>query len=104
MTNRRFRSYKRALALLSASEFGSPDNTDEIAILREQAQDLLLTRDADVDEADDLEHHAAIALSRLVADGAITGAVAFELWRHIKACGPEEATPSPVAAAPQVIR
>lgn len=103
MTNRRYLSYKRALALLSASEFGAPE-TDDIAILRGQAQDLLLTRDADVDEADDLEHHAAIALSRLVADGAITGAVAFELWRHIKGCGPEEAAPSPVAAAPQVIR
>jgi hypothetical protein len=86
VTPSRYRHYRRALGLTFALEahLGMKDSD----LLRELAQDLLLTRGNDPQDAEPLLDHLARALTRLIEEGSLSRGVSTELWREIRHCGP----------------
>lgn len=87
MTARRFRDYRRAVStidLLDEQRIGARP----VAVLRDAAESLLLSREASQDElGDDLDELAG-TLTTLTSTGAIDLDTATRLWRLILACGP----------------
>ena len=85
MTARRYRHYRRALVLTYAVEddVGLKDG----ALLREIAQDMLLTRGDPLNAEPHLDHLARV-LTRLIEEGALSLGDSTELWRELRQCGP----------------
>lgn len=86
MTARRHRHYRRALVLILA--FEENVGKRDADLLRELAQDMLLTRGTESEDVDALLDPLALALARLVDEEALPFGVATELWREVQACGP----------------
>jgi len=86
MTERRYLSYRRALRAINQVD---PDRAGRggIELLRQVAEDLLLSREPSAD-SDELAEQAAIALTHLTVRGVVTRALADEVWRSICASGP----------------
>jgi hypothetical protein len=95
VTRRRYTSYQRALRGLGALD-GRNVGSEAIGILRQTAEDLLLSRKASA-ETEDLADQAAIALTQLTVRGRVSRPRASELWRAIFESGPggDEAAGSP---------
>ena len=89
MTPARHRAYRRALEAL---EVVAEDLLDpaEHALLRDAAEGLLLARDSEREEAEDLRLKAALALSLLVGSRRCPDELADDLWGRLVACGPAE--------------
>ena len=87
MTPARYRAYRRALEALQlvAEDLLDPA---EHALLRDAAEGLLLARDSERDEAEDLRLKAALALSLLVGSRRCPDELADDLWARLLACGP----------------
>jgi hypothetical protein len=104
VTARRYRHYRRALVLTYAVEedVGLRDG----AVLREIAQDMLLTRGADPIDAEPHLDHLARVLTRLIEEGALSLDDSTELWRELRQCGPrpnERREPDQPAERPQEV-
>ena len=87
MTAYRYLAYKRiqrSLARIGDHRL----NAETVELLRDMAEGLLLARDHEIDEAEELETSAALALSLLVGTSHLTDAEADSLWRGMNACGP----------------
>ena len=86
MTNRRYLSYRRALGWIDAidEELAGPE---PIRLLREDAEDLLLSRGAPAEVAE-LEGQVADTLRRLADLRVITLALAREIEHTLRAAGP----------------
>ena len=67
---------------------------DERELLRDVAEGLLLARDDDGNEIDELRTKAAVALSLLVGVGRWSDAAADAVWERLVACGPLDGSPS----------
>lgn len=85
MNPERHAAYRRFLSIverLGSDRLGA----ETVERLRDVAEGLLLARqDGDADE---LERHASMLLSGLVADGRSTDRWADRLWCELAACGP----------------
>jgi len=93
MTAYRYLAYKRvqrSLARIGAARL----NEETGELLRDMAEGLLLSREDELEEAEELETSAALALSLLVGTAHLTDAEADALWRSINACGPLPAADS----------
>ena len=86
MNARRHRHYRRALVLILAFEENA--GLAESELVRELAQDMLLTRDPDTEEIDALLDPLALTLARMVDEEILSLAVATEIWREVQSCGP----------------
>jgi hypothetical protein len=86
VTASRHRHYRRALVLIFALEedVGMKDSH----VLREIAQDLLLTRGREPQEAERRLDHLARVLTRLIEESALSLGASTELWRELRRCGP----------------
>ena len=87
MTSQRllaYKSLKRSLA--RTGETGV--NPDTVELLRDMGEGLLLSRDGEADEAEELERSFALALSLLVSSGHLTDPEADALWQRMSDCGP----------------
>lgn len=90
MTTHRHYHYKHALGLigrLDPRRIGSASS-----LLRDLAQDLLLSREATV-ESDDLADQVRITLDGMLSRHEIPGWMARELWSSIYSCGPGATAP-----------
>ena len=100
MNRTRYLAYRRVHELLdsgAASDVGA----EERELIRDLAEQMLLTRARDADDAAEVSQGAALALRTLTARGDISGGTARELWEEICAAGPDPfATPIPVFEAP----
>ena len=93
MTAYRYLAYKRvqrSLARVAATRL----NDETAELLRDMAEGLLLAREDEIEEAEELETSAALALSLLVGTAHLTDAEADALWRSMNACGPLPAADS----------
>ena len=98
MTQDRYHSYKRVTAALAAP-WASRLDSFEREVLRQIAEDLLLSRTHQLDEAEDARQNAAVALSLLVGSQRMTDEEADLLWLEIAGCGPApDAEPALTAA------
>jgi len=101
MTDARYRNYRRALARIDIIEESSGDR-EATALLRESAQDLLLSRDTPRDGDDPLEA-AALVLTQLLVTGAISRSQANAVMEPLHASGPErvsiDASEAPLSSA-----
>lgn len=87
MTPRRYRDYRRALAVIGVLDEDRV-GARPVAVLRDAAENLLLNRSAwQEDLADDLDEIAG-TLTALRSSGAVDIDTATRLWRMILACGP----------------
>lgn len=87
MTTRRYDAYRRIrteIELLSRAALADAEKE----LLRDVAEGLLLARDGDGEEIDELRTKAAVSLSLLVGLGRWTDAAADEMWERLVACGP----------------
>ena len=87
MTSRRYEHYRRAVARIEwmESEGISPEYRD---VLREIAQDHLLSRGTGREAAEELDTDAAAALDHMTATGLIPLGVSDELRRALHGAGP----------------
>jgi hypothetical protein len=87
MTSERYRNYRRALELIEAVDprrSVSPDRD----LLTDLAEEMLLVRaDQPVGKQ---ARRVTDCLARLVETGAVERSIAEELWRAIRAAGPDE--------------
>jgi hypothetical protein len=87
VTSRRYRDYRKALSLIGLLD-EERVGARPIAVLRDAAERMLLSRSAaQEDLADDLDELAG-TLTALRSSGAIDVDTATRLWRLILACGP----------------
>jgi hypothetical protein len=86
VTPQRYRHYRHALVLIFALEGGR--GMKEGDVLRELAQDLLLTRDTDPQDAERHLEHLARVLTLLVNEGGLSLPDSTDLWRTLRQCGP----------------
>ena len=93
MTRRRYEAYGRICTEL---ELASSETltADEGELLRDVAEGLLLARDNDGDEIDELRTKAGVALSLLVGLGRWSDAAADVVRERLVACGPLDGSPS----------
>lgn len=100
MTPRRYAAYRRIcteLEGLSAEALAE----GERELLRDVAEGLLLARDDEDEEIDELRTKAAVSLSLLVGLGRWSDAAADEVWERLVACGPLGGSATRVARAVQ---
>jgi hypothetical protein len=96
MTNLRYESYRRVLAVLD--ELEAPElEGDEREVLRDAAEGLLLTREGEEHERDKILLDAWLVLSSLVRTGRWRYRAAEQMRRMLEACGPDR-IPERVAA------
>jgi hypothetical protein len=81
-----YKSLKRSLHRLAEARV----NPETAELLRDMAEGLLLTRDGELDQADELETSAALALSLLAGSGHLSDPEADALWQRMSDCGPSE--------------
>ena len=100
MNHFRYLAYRRVNELLDAAETEHAGG-DERALIRDMAEQMLLTRAGEAEDADEVAHSAAMALRALSARGSVTRTTAIELWEELCAAGPEPfVRPTPVFPAP----
>ncbi len=93
MNSRRYRSYRRAQDWIDRmAEGGVPP--EPVALLHEIAEDLLLTRDGEADDADIHADHAAVTLLELISDGRVPRVIACEVWDALQGAGPDSLRPT----------
>jgi hypothetical protein len=73
----------------------------ERKLLRDVAEGLLLARDDEDEEIDELRTKAAVSLSLLVGLGRWSDAAADEVWERLVACGPLDNAGARMARAVQ---
>ena len=93
MTTARYRNYRRALAWIDMLE-PPGDRPDAHEVLRQCAEDLLLTREPCREEDDPVETAAGV-LTPLVVSGACSRVLADTIMECLHESGPE---PAPAAA------
>ena len=96
MNHSRYLAYRHTRELLE-SEGADGLDPEERELMRDMAEQMLLTRAADADDADEVSHGAALALRTLAARGDISRSLASELWEEICAAGPD---PYPAVSPP----
>jgi hypothetical protein len=87
MTSQRLLAYKslrRSLGRVSETRL----DAETTELLRDMGEGLLLARDGELEEAEELETNAALALSLLVGTGHLTDPEADALWHRMSDCGP----------------
>lgn len=94
MNYSRYRSYRRLRELLPG--LGSGLSIDELELLRQTAEDLLLTRPGHEDLADEAIDRAAGILAMLVMSGRLPETHAVLLREGVAACGPERPLEGPL--------
>ncbi len=87
VTSRRYLSYCRALRWIDELDLGLAGG-DSIGLLRELAEDLLLSRGPSAD-AEELNRGARAVLRTLTEQGAVTRSRASEIRFALRAAGPE---------------
>lgn len=90
MNGQRYRSYLFISRVLRSDLFTALERE----VLTDAAEGLLLTREADWAQIEDLELNAKAALDGMAAARRIHGTTAAEIFERIRDCGPE-----PVAIA-----
>ena len=96
MTDRRYEHYRRAIGVIEGLD---PRRVgDASRLLRELAQDLLLSRTATAD-SDQLAEQVRLALDGLLSRHELSGRQARQLWTELYACGPGAAALLPQPAA-----
>ena len=93
MTSQRLSAYndlKRALQRMADGRL----DAETVELLRDMAEGLLLARDGELDEAEELETNAALALSLLVGTHHLSDTEADRLWQRMSGCGPFARQPS----------
>jgi hypothetical protein len=88
MTNLRYESYCRVLAVLDELEAPELEH-DEREVLRDSAEGLLLTRHGEEHERDKILLDAWLVLSSLVRTGRWRYRAAEQMRRMLEACGPD---------------
>jgi hypothetical protein len=91
MTTDRYRSYCQALASIEALK-ARPAGAEAADLLRESAEDLLLSRDASRDDEDALER-AALVLTQLIVIDARTRPLADAIMDALHRSGPQSPVP-----------
>ena len=87
MTSERYRNYRRALELIEAVDPRRSFSADR-DLLADLAEEMLLIR---ADEPIGKQaRRVTECLARLVESGALERPIAEELWRAIRAAGPDE--------------
>jgi hypothetical protein len=89
LTTRRYKAYRSVcteLELLGSTALAD----EERELLLDVAEGLLLARDGEDDELDELRTKAAVSLSLLVGLGRWSDAAADAMWEQLVACGPLE--------------
>ena len=100
MTPRRYKAYRRICTELdSLSPEALADGEREL--LRDVAEGLLLARDGQDEEVEELRTKAAVSLSLLVGLGRWSDGAADEVWERLVACGPLEGSGTRLARAVQ---
>lgn len=94
MTTRRYGHYRRALRSIDELEQGQVGG-EAIGMLRQSAEDMLLSRERSTD-VDELAEEVAVALGYLSAMGRVSSALAREILRQVCASGPGESDGSSV--------
>ena len=102
MTRARYRAYRRARRGIDAC--GPVLGERERTLLTEMAEGLLLARAHESDEADELRHSAAYALTALVGQGLLEDAEADQIWAALDGAGPRENGHAPAATRPSAHR
>jgi hypothetical protein len=88
MTSERYRHYRRALESIDAmSVAGAP--AEALGTLRQMAEDLLLTRDAETEAAEQLADEASVILLNLTCFRAVPRNLADSAWTDLQFAGPE---------------
>lgn len=90
MTPARYRSYRRAVEFIDLIEEHAADS--ERRLLREAAEDLLLSREAAQDGDDPLDTAVAV-LTQMVVTGAVSRSLAHALMEALHGSGPGGAGP-----------
>ena len=104
MNHFRYLAYRRVQELLDSGESVGLV-PEERELFRDMAEQMLLTRPSQEDDAEEVAHSATAALRTLTARGTLTRATAIDLWEEIYTAGPERfqrptpAFPGPVSAA-----
>ena len=101
MTPRRYRHYRNALVLIFALEGTGMKEGD---VLRELAQDMLLTRGNNPQDAEPLLDHLARVLTLLVNEESLSLRDSTDLWRTLRQCGPGAAQADPSVLESQAQR
>jgi hypothetical protein len=87
MTSQRliaYKSLKRSLGRIGERRLDS----ETVELLRDMGEGLLLTRAGALDDAEEIETSAALALSLLVGTGHLSDPEADALWQRTSECGP----------------
>ena len=87
MTDRRYRHYRRTLALLNALNADWLP-TEPRGLLEDLAEDLLLSRSTDEEEVRHTRDNVELTIGELTAIGMLQRATAVELTRLLIATGP----------------
>ena len=95
MNTQRYLHYKRALKWIDALDESAID-TETMELLRQTAEDLLLSR-ARSHETEEMVLQAADILARETPDGDLPRPLADEIVRALRCAGPD-ATPDPIQA------
>jgi hypothetical protein len=90
MNDQRYKSYLFISRVLRSDLFDALERE----VLTDAAEGLLLAREPDSSQVEDLELNAKAALDGMIAARRIHGTTAAELFERIRECGPE-----PVAIA-----
>lgn len=100
MTSGRYRYYRRAMEIIDWVEGSGPD-ADSLAVLRQLAEDLLLTREGELDQAEHLADDVSVLLLNLTCFGDVHRQIADDLWTTLQHTGPKSlwsGLPTPPAA------
>jgi hypothetical protein len=88
MNHLRYLSYRRVRHILD-SERAAGLTLEERELIRDMAEQMLLTRSPEADDVEEVTHGAALALRTLMARRDLSRGTASELWEEICAAGPE---------------
>ena len=103
MNQYRYLAYRRVHDLLESDAAIELDERER-ELFRDMAEQMLLTRSRDADDAEEVSDGAAIALRTLTARGDISRGTASDLWEEICAAGPDPfASPSPTFEPPSAV-
>ena len=101
MNQHRYLAYRRVHDLLDSDVAAALDDRER-ELFRDMAEQMLLTRPRDAEDADEVSDGAAVALRTLTVRGDISRETASDLWEEICAAGPDPfAAPSPTFEAPK---
>ena len=100
MNESRYLAYRRVRDLLDSAE-AEELGPAERELVRDLAEQMLLTRPGEAEQAEEVAHSATVALRTLSAQGTVARTTASDLWDDICAAGPDTlAAPTPVFPGP----